>query len=70
MGVVKGGAGGLGCRSRLEDLGMRADIDVVEMQADSSAALWGVERGLGKVRRVALNQLWIQNSWRYRASQV
>ncbi len=38
FGVVKGGAGGLGCRSLLEDLGMRVDIEVVELQTDSSAA--------------------------------
>ncbi len=41
---------------------MRANVDVIEINTDSSAALGiGGRRGLGKVRHVALNQLWIQD---------
>ncbi len=61
-GVVEGGAGGLGCNSLLEDLGLTKGIEVIEIMTDSSAALGiGCTRGLGKVRHVALNQLWIQD---------
>ncbi len=59
---MKGGARGLGGRSLLEYLCMRAGIEIVEVNTDASAALGiGGRRGLGKFRHVALTQLRIQD---------
>ena len=58
-GIVKGGSVGLGIKSVLEDLGVRRKIRV---NTDSSAAKGIVMRkGLGKVRHIEVNQLWIQD---------
>ena len=57
-GIVKGSSVGLGARSVLRDLGSTARICVM---TDSSAAKGMASRkGLGKVRHVEVNQLWVQ----------
>ena len=57
-GMVKGGAEAMGTRSILEDLGIARKIRLSE---DSSAAKGIADRtGLGKVRHIEVNQLWIQ----------
>ena len=58
-GVVKGGSIGIGLRSMLEDFGIKVTIRI---NTDASAAK-GIanRRGLGKVRHIAVNQLWIQD---------
>ena len=57
-GIVKGSSVGLGIRSVLADLGCRARLVVC---MDSSAAKGMASRkGLGKVRHVEVNQLWVQ----------
>ena len=57
-GIVKGSSVGLGIQSILGDLGVRVALRVY---TDSSAAK-GIasRRGLGKVRHIEVNQLWIQ----------
>jgi hypothetical protein len=57
--VVKGASIGLGLRSVLGDFG----IDVaIKINTDASAAKGMANRkGLGKVRHIAVNQLWIQD---------
>ena len=57
-GMVRGSPIALGARSLMEDMGMRMKVKVL---SDSSAAL-GIarRRGLGKVRHIELNQLWLQ----------
>ena len=58
-GIVKGSSIGLGIRSMLGDFG----VDVgVTIKTDASAAKgMANRRGLGKVRHIAVNQLWIQD---------
>ena len=57
-GIVKGSSVGLGARSVLRDLGHNVRVCVM---TDSSAAKGMVSRkGLGKVRHVEVNQLWVQ----------
>ena len=57
-GIVKGSSVGLGARSVLRDLGCSVRICVM---TDSSAAKGMASRkGLGKVRHVEVNQLWVQ----------
>ena len=57
-GIVKGSSVGLGARSVLKDLGSTVRICVM---TDSSAAKGMASRkGLGKVRHVEVNQLWVQ----------
>ena len=57
-GIVKGSSVGLGARSVLKDLGCSVRICVM---TDSSAAKGMASRkGLGKVRHVEVNQLWVQ----------
>ena len=58
-GLVRGGSMGLGMRSILNDMGLDKKLRVL---TDSSAAK-GIasRRGLGKVRHVEVNQLWIQD---------
>ena len=57
-GIVKGSSVGLGARSVLKDLGNTVRICVM---TDSSAAKGMASRkGLGKVRHVEVNQLWVQ----------
>ena len=58
-GIVKGGSSGLGLKSMLEDFGVKVTIRV---NIDASAAKgMASRRGLGKVRHIAVNQLWIQD---------
>ena len=57
-GIVKGSSVGLGARSVLKDLGNTVRVCVM---TDSSAAKGMASRqGLGKVRHVEVNQLWVQ----------
>ena len=57
-GIVKGSSVGLGIRSVLRDLGCSVRLVVC---TDSSAAKgMASRRGLGKVRHVEVNQLWVQ----------
>ena len=57
-GIVKGASVGLGVRSVLKDLGCSTRLVVC---TDSSAAKGMASRkGLGKVRHVEVNQLWVQ----------
>ena len=57
-GIVKGSSVGLGARSVLKDLGSTVRVCVM---TDSSAAKGMASRqGLGKVRHVEVNQLWVQ----------
>ena len=57
-GMVRGGSTGIGFRSILEDLGIKAKVRV---STDASAAKGiACRRGLGKVRHIEVNQLWLQ----------
>ena len=57
-GIVKGSSVGLGAHSVLRDLGSSVRVCVM---TDSSAAKGMASRkGLGKVRHVEVNQLWVQ----------
>ncbi len=58
-GIVKGSAEGLGMQSLMNDLGMSLALEV---KADASAALGVVQRiGLGKLRHIHTNWLWVQD---------
>ena len=58
-GIVKGASVGIGLRSVLADLGVDCRIRI---HTDASAAKAIASRkGLGKVRHVEVNQLWIQD---------
>ena len=58
-GIVKGASIGIGLRSMLGDFGVEVSIGV---NTDASAAKgMANRRGLGKVRHIAVNQLWIQD---------
>ena len=58
-GIVKGASIGLGLRSMLRDFGVEVAIRV---NTDASAAKgMANSRGLGKVRHIEVNQLWIQD---------
>ena len=58
-GIVKGSSIGIGIRSVLADLGVDSRIGV---HTDASAAKAIASRkGLGKVRHIEVNQLWIQD---------
>ena len=58
-GMVRGASIALGIRSLMEDMGVKTRVRIM---TDSSAAL-GISkrRGLGKVRHLELNQLWLQD---------
>ena len=57
-GIVKGSCEGLGLVSVAKDLGIEAGLEVL---ADSSAAIGICRRtGIGKVRHLAVGQLWVQ----------
>jgi hypothetical protein len=61
-GMVRGAAECMGTQSLLKDLEVEVKIEVLE---DSSAAKGIAERtGLGKVRRIEVNQSWIQEKVR------
>ena len=58
-GMVKGGSVGLGIKALLCDLGVSAKIN---LRTDASAAKGIASRkGLGKVRHIEVNQLWLQD---------
>jgi len=58
-GIVKGASIGLGLRSMLKDFSIEVTIKV---NTDASAAKGIANRkGLGKVRHIEVNQLWIQD---------
>ena len=59
-GMVKGASQALGLKSMLGDIGMRTAIKV-HIKTDASAAI-GIasRRGMGKVRHIETNQLWLQ----------
>ena len=57
--MVKGGSVGLGIRSDLRDMGVNKSI---RLSTDASAAKGIASRkGLGKVRHIEVNQLWLQD---------
>lgn len=57
-GLVKGAGEALGMQSLAADLGVQVDI---RLYADSSAAIGICRRnGIGRVRHLAVNQLWVQ----------
>ena len=56
--IVKGSSEGMGMKSVLWDFGIDVDMHVL---TDASAAIGTVMReGLGKVRRLAVADLWVQ----------
>ena len=58
-GMVKGGSIGLGTRELARDLGLQVRI---RLHSDASAAIGIVNRkGLGRVRHIEVNQLWLQD---------
>ena len=58
-GMVKGASVALGVRSVLNDMGVRKTI---RLSTDASAAKGIASRkGLGKVRHIEVNQLWLQD---------
>ena len=59
-GIVKTSSESLGCQALARDLGHRREVRIY---ADASAALGIVHRkGLGKVRHIDTNTLWIQQA--------
>ena len=63
-GMIKGSSHALGARSLLTDFGIDAGIDI---HTDASAAIGITSRkGLGKLRHIETNQLWIQDKVRNR----
>ena len=57
-GIVKGSAEGIGLQSVAADLGLDLGLKVF---ADSSAAIGICRRtGIGRVRHLAVGQLWVQ----------
>ena len=60
---VKGAAEGLGVQALAQDLGLTISLSV---HADSSAAIGICRRsGIGRVRHLAVGQLWIQEHLRW-----
>ena len=58
-GIVKGASVGLGMRSIMRDLGIDCKVKV---NTDASAAKGiATRKGLGKVRHIEVNQLWVQD---------
>ena len=61
-GIVKGASEGMGLRSLARDMGLEMHID---LRADSTAAIGVCRRqGIGKVRHLAVGQLWAQERLR------
>ncbi len=59
--LVKAASVGLGIRSIAQDLGMRFPEKIC-IRADASAAIGIANRvGIGKVRHIEVNQLWLQD---------
>ena len=61
-GICKGASKAIGLRSTLKELGMHFDLEV---RSDAAAAI-GIckRRGLGKVRHLAVADLWVQDHLR------
>ena len=60
--MVRGASYSPGMRSLASDLGMDSDQIFIEVFTDSSAARGiAIRRGLGKVRHIAVCQLWLQD---------
>ena len=58
-GIVRGSSIGIGLRSMLRDLGVEVSIRI---NTDASAAKgMANRRGLGKVRHIEVNKLWVQD---------
>ena len=58
-GMVKGGSMGLGLKALMGDLGLGTKIRI---RTDASAAKGiATRKGLGKVRHIEVNQLWLQD---------
>ena len=58
-GMVRGGSQGLGLQEILRDLGVEAKIRIM---TDASAAKGiACRRGVGRVKHIELNQLWLQD---------
>ena len=61
-GMVRGGAEALGTKSIMADLGLNTSV---KLMTDSSAAkAIAMRTGLGKVRHIEVNQLWLQEKIR------
>jgi hypothetical protein len=57
--MVKGGAQGLGMKAMFLELGLEIGIHI---KTDASAAKGiATRRGMGKVRHIEVNQLWLQD---------
>ena len=58
--MVKAAAQGIGAKAMLLDFGVTID-DPIEVKSDASAAIGIAQRrGMGKVRHIETNQLWLQ----------
>ena len=67
-GIVRGAAEGIGTRSILSDLGVDVGIRIKE---DSTAAKGIANRtGLGKIRHIEVNQLWVQEKVRNKEIEI
>ena len=67
-GLVKGVGEGLGLQALLTDLGYTPELEV---HADSAAAIGICRRsGIGRVRHLAVGQLWVQERLRERAFRL
>ena len=62
-GIVKGASIGIGLRNILNDLGIQDKVQLkIRLKTDSSAAKGIASRkGIGKVRHIEVNQLWVQD---------
>ena len=61
-GLVRGAAHGIGLRSLLEDLGIQRRVKI---KTDASVAKSiASRRGVGKIRHIEVNQLWLQEKVR------
>ena len=58
--MVKAASQGIGIRNMMEDLGERNE-NPIEIKTDATAAIGIVNRvGVGKIRHIEVNQLWLQ----------
>ena len=58
-GIVKGASQGFGVRGMMGDLGIRLSVT---LNTDATAARGiALRKGLGKVRHIEVNQLWVQD---------
>ena len=64
MAVVRGSQEALGMQALMEDVGLKAKLEV---RSDATAAIGMVARlRLGKVRRLSVSDLWVQHAARDR----